>query len=172
MPKGSRYEREVCTDLSYWWSDGERDDIFWRTAGSGARATQRNRVGKTTPGQHGDVAAIDPDGRAFTAVVTVSLKRGWSRYTLHDLLDRPAWARMPEWEKWIMEAELDAQAAGTPYWMIIAKRDRREPLLVAPSALLDQIPLLVARCRIAGKSVVLYNDFLDIARPSQFRKLK
>jgi len=43
MAKGSSFEREICTILSKWWTNNERDDVFWRTAGSGARATTRSK---------------------------------------------------------------------------------------------------------------------------------
>lgn len=48
--KGSVFEREICKALGRWWTDGERDDIFWRTAGSGARATCRLERGKVLRG--------------------------------------------------------------------------------------------------------------------------
>jgi len=55
--KGNEFERKVCKKLSLWISNGERDDIFWRSAGSGSRAT----VSKTVRGT-GDIVAIDPLG--------------------------------------------------------------------------------------------------------------
>lgn len=133
--KGGRFEREICVKLSRWWSGGKRDDIFWRTGGSGARATVRHRAGKKTRNQHGDVCAVDPAGMPFINAVTISLKRGYNRETLADLIDKPAGAKTQTWEKWISEARESAKAAGTPYWMIIAQRDRREAIVVCPKRL-------------------------------------
>ncbi len=60
MPKGSNFEREICKLLSLWWTNDKRDDIFWRTSGSGARATTRSKTKQKTFGQYGDVQATDP----------------------------------------------------------------------------------------------------------------
>src|SRR6056300_739729 len=61
MAKGDTFEREICTLLSEWWSDGKRDDIFWRHD-SGSRAKGSSRKGKTTFGAYGDIKASDPIG--------------------------------------------------------------------------------------------------------------
>jgi hypothetical protein len=37
--KGGEWERETCRKLSIWWSGGEYNDLCWRTAGSGSKAT-------------------------------------------------------------------------------------------------------------------------------------
>ena len=41
--KGSSFERLVCKRMSMWLSKGERDDLFWRSAMSGGRATVQLR---------------------------------------------------------------------------------------------------------------------------------
>src|SRR5215216_6431446 len=41
--KGPQWEREVCRALSLWVTNGERVDVFWRSAMSGGRATVHNR---------------------------------------------------------------------------------------------------------------------------------
>ena len=43
--KGGEYERTVCKKLSLWVSNGTRDDIFWRSAMSGGRATLQRKKG-------------------------------------------------------------------------------------------------------------------------------
>jgi len=47
MAKGSQNEREKSREWSLWFSEGKREDLFWRT-NSGAMATQRGKKGKTT----------------------------------------------------------------------------------------------------------------------------
>jgi len=42
--KGSTWERIVCRRLSLWISDGDDEDVFWRTHGSGGRATRRGKM--------------------------------------------------------------------------------------------------------------------------------
>lgn len=64
--KGSSFERKICKDLSLWVSDGKRDDLFWRSAISGGRATVRAKKGQTTANQAGDITATDPMGYILT----------------------------------------------------------------------------------------------------------
>ena len=49
MAKGGAAENETCRDLGSWW--GNRRDIFRRTTGSGALATQRAKKKKKTAGE-------------------------------------------------------------------------------------------------------------------------
>lgn len=133
--KGGAYEREVVKLLSLWWTRGERDDVFWRTSGSGARATVRKRKGRDTFGQQGDVQAIDPIGQTFLQLHTIEIKRGYKDATPADFFDCPPTSRPKEFEKWIMQAVLESKSAKTPYWVIISKRDKRVPLMTVPAAL-------------------------------------
>ena len=75
MAKGSAFEREIAKLLSLWWSDCERDDIFWRTQTSGARATSRKRRGQDTFGQYGDIQACDPVGQPLLDCCIIEIKR-------------------------------------------------------------------------------------------------
>lgn len=75
--KGSNFERDICKQFSRWWSYGERDDIFWRTAGSGARASMRFKKFIPTHDSAGDIMAIDPIGKPFTEKFLIELKRGY-----------------------------------------------------------------------------------------------
>lgn len=77
--KGSAFERDICKKLSLWWSEGKRDDIFWRTASSGARATQRRKIGRSTYGGDGDICAIDPIGQPLLDKYVFSLKCGYTK---------------------------------------------------------------------------------------------
>ena len=79
MAKGSDFEREMCQVLSLWWSGGERDDVFYRTQASGARATVRSRRGKSTAYQHGDMAPIDFEGEPLCNCWSVEFKTGYGR---------------------------------------------------------------------------------------------
>lgn len=59
--KGSAFERKVCVALSLWVTNGERKDVFWRSAMSGGRATVRGLEVR----QAGDICAVAPEGHAF-----------------------------------------------------------------------------------------------------------
>ncbi len=136
--KGNSFERGVCKLLSLWWNPG-RDDVFWRSQSSGGRATQRTKKKQTTKGQYGDVCATDGDGEALTQFVTIELKRGYNRVTLSDLIDRPARSARQVLEQWIDKASEGAKAAGSVGWLIIHKRDLREPVVYYPHGLYSQL---------------------------------
>lgn len=128
MAKGGQFERDTCRLLSLWWSKGKRDDVLWRTAGSGARATMRRKRGLTTANSCGDIAALDAEGKPLVDTITFELKRGYSRRSFADLFDAPANAKVREWEGFVLQAIRAAQNAGTPYWMLITRRDKRRAL--------------------------------------------
>lgn len=131
--KGPAFERQFCRELSEWWTGGRRDDCFWRTSTSGARATVRSRKQKDTAGHYGDICATDHEGIPFTDVFTVELKRGYNRATLHDLLDAPHNGAVPVYEQWIIQAIRSHISAGSLSWMLVTKRDRRDPLVIFDS---------------------------------------
>lgn len=79
MAKGGNAEREVAKLLSLWWSEGERDDIFGRSDGSGARFTQRRKRGKDTANQGGDITFIDSDGEPLIKAWSIECKTGYGK---------------------------------------------------------------------------------------------
>ena len=64
--KGASFERDVCKKLSLWVSDGKREDLYWRSAMSGGRATLGHRKGKDLRHQAGDICAVHPEGHKLT----------------------------------------------------------------------------------------------------------
>ena len=136
--KGNSFEREICTLLSEWWTNGERDDVFWRSATSGGRATQRHKVGKKTYGQQGDIQAVDPIGSKLCQLCTIEAKRGYSHETFADLLDKPTTIGS-QWREFIRQSRRECRQAGTPFWLLIAKRDRREVCVYMPLAMHNRI---------------------------------
>ncbi len=58
--KGGEYERLICRDLTTW-VDPTREkgkpELFWRSATSGAKATQDTKAGRKA-NQGGDIIAI------------------------------------------------------------------------------------------------------------------
>ena len=132
--KGPAFERWLCGELSKWWTGDPNcnDCLFWRTAGSGARATTRAKVGKETSCHHGDILAVDERGKPLTNLLCIELKRGYNRATIQDLIDRPAAAKIQTYEGWIGKLRSTAKQSGRPYWLLIVKRDRREALMLLP----------------------------------------
>jgi hypothetical protein len=129
--KGPAWERQVATDISLWWSDGLRDDLTWRTAGSGARATVRGRKGKKTTNHCGDIGYTDVSIKPLFDFCVLELKRGYSSNSVQDILDAPIKKPvMQEYQKWVDQARESARNAESVTWMIIFKRDRREPIVI------------------------------------------
>jgi len=69
--KGSDFERYVCKRLSLWISRGKREDIFWRSAMSGGRATIQ---GAKNRAQAGDISAVDPLGAPLIELFLIECK--------------------------------------------------------------------------------------------------
>ncbi len=139
--KGSGFEREICVKLSEWWTRGERSDIFWRSSNSGGRATVRSGHGKVTKGQHSDIAATDPIGQPLLEIMVVEVKRGYSRASIGDLLDRPTQAKPQTYEEWETKAQRDAKNSGFKswQWILIHKRDRRTTMVYMPERMLNKL---------------------------------
>ena len=176
--KGNPFELEVCRLLSRWWSGGARDDVFYRTGGSGGRATRRGRAGRGTANQCGDVGASDPDGRPLTLLLALEIKRGYSRDTLHDLLDRPG-GRASAYELWMAQARESARHAGAPGWLIIHRRDKRDAaallsaaaaaLLLGAGADLTGPPHMVLNVGCAQAVLYRLSDLLGCVEPDHVR---
>jgi hypothetical protein len=128
MAKGSQFERDICRQLSLWWTNGESDSVFWRTSNSGGRATVRSRKGLKTKNHYGDIMAVDPIGEPFLNFFTVELKRGYNRHSIADLLDQDK----PLYLQWIKKACKEVTEAGSKHWLLIVKRDRRETIVMMP----------------------------------------
>lgn len=72
--KGSGFERKVCVALSQWVSKGEREDLFWRSAMSGGRATVRGKKGKKADSQLGDISCVHHSGSEFLEKLIIECK--------------------------------------------------------------------------------------------------
>lgn len=150
--KGSQFERTICKMLSLWWSgDKKRDDIFWRTAGSGGRATVRQKQGKKTADSAADMMAAHEDGKPFTKICLTEIKRGYSDrhkivknkksgklgirktkggldfLTIVDKLDA---TKESEVIAWWRKAESERIATGRNYSFIIFQRDKKKECIV------------------------------------------
>lgn len=137
--KGSAFERHLCTTLSLWWTDNQRDDIYWRSSCSGGRATIRSRNNKTTQGQYGDITAIDPIGQPLLDLCIVEAKRGYREANIACLVDRPRNIKQQTFEAWIEQSVQAMDNADSFAWILIVKRDRRETMVYMPNYLVTQL---------------------------------
>ena len=136
--KGSQYEREFCKELSLWFSHNKQDDVFWRTAGSGARATMRMKKGIRTADSYGDVGALREEGKPFTKTTLLELKRGYTgkkgsksnrHLSLLNLLDNTILAKRkknPVLIEWWKKAQKERKLAGRKRTFIVFRRDRKQ----------------------------------------------
>jgi hypothetical protein len=139
MAKGADFERELCKKLSLWWTDDERDDVFWRTAGSGGRATMRGRKGASTYGQDGDIQAVDPVGKPLMDLVTIELKRGYAPATFADILEPTKKGTTPMYLTFFEQAIRSAKNAGSVSWWLIVRRDHRASTIFFPRELAQSL---------------------------------
>lgn len=142
MAKGGSFERDMCKSLSIWWSRGIRDDIFWRTAGSGARATQRAKQGKITSLSYGDVTSNHPFGKTLLDQFVIEIKRGYTSekskkskrfISLLDMIDTNCKQKTkPLLVEWWNELERDILNTQSPNMrgLLICRRDRRQSFIV------------------------------------------
>lgn len=129
--KGGAFERQICKELSLWWTNGTRDDVFRRSATSGGQATVRSKKGKQTFGQYGDIAIADPIGQPLISLCTIELKVGYPGQTPFDLVDSPK-KQQPVYKKFFEQCIKEKQEAKTPYWILIARRKQKETMIYLP----------------------------------------
>jgi hypothetical protein len=72
--KGAQFERDICRRLSLWVSHNKQEDLFWRSAMSGGRATVAKRKSITLSSQAGDISAVDKAGHVLTTSFYFELK--------------------------------------------------------------------------------------------------
>lgn len=85
--KGPNWERECSRLISLWWSNGKRDDLVWRTSGSGNRHTARMKKKKNTYNQAGDLCATDPCIQPLFDLFLIECKVGYTKKTPVNSLD-------------------------------------------------------------------------------------
>lgn len=122
--KGGSFERKICKLLSLWYSEGKRDDIFYRSASSGAMATMRFKKGKTTTGQSGDITSTDIEGIKFIEQVSIELKH-YKTFSLDFLLfNKPTKVR-DWWEQCICDANRTSK-----YPLLIIKKNGLPEIII------------------------------------------
>lgn len=181
--KGSSFERDICKELSLWWTDGERDDVFWRTAGSGGRATNRMKQGQQTAGAYGDMTFVDPIGEPLLRLCCFEFKRGYGNWCLLDVIDRRQAkdkVRPTIIEQFWLQATQSAEDAGCRYPVIIFRRDKRKVGIIGPRKFLSNLSLFVGKYRgalahmaLCGDYVFItgLNDFLEYCTPEAIKQL-
>jgi hypothetical protein len=139
MRKGSGFERTVCRQLSLWFSRGKNEDLFYRTAGSGARSTARAKKGKTTANSAGDIGYLDAAGKPLIEAITFELKCGYNNIDTTSLIDTAPRRKRPQLLEFIEQAVDSAKNAQSKYWAVIHKRNGKQALIQFPMSMWQQI---------------------------------
>lgn len=178
--KGARFERKIAPMLSLWWTNGARSDVFWKTGGSGGRAKRRGRKGLTTAGQDGDLFAADAIGDPFIRTFTMELKRGYSKTSPFDAMDKLVSYKPQVFEQWIKQASESSLQAGSAFWAILFCRNRREPMVSFPfkaylqikggTELLKRTGTMTVRLSSGKVGVSRFKDFLNCITPKAIKR--
>ncbi|NBW19684.1 MAG: hypothetical protein EBR82_68105, partial [Caulobacteraceae bacterium] len=99
---------------------------------------------------YGDIAAQCPEAQKLLNIATFELKRGFNRISLQDLLDKPNGPN--QMRDFIEQAKRSASLAGTPFWVLVFRRDLREELIVTNMA---------ATCGSHKYCAMWYSDYDD-----------
>lgn len=161
--KGSGFERLVCHKLSLWISKGEREDLYWRSAMSGGRATVMARKGSANTTQCGDISAVDPLGHPLTDKFLISCKFYRDLKIAGTVLGTSKGGLHAFWIECVGESK---QFKKLP--MLIAKQNNTAPFVCLDDAGLHYFNLKLSQAivhlPIAGGCLMLWLDrFLELA---------
>lgn len=164
--KGGDFERWCSRQLSLWWTNGGRDDCIWRTSGSGATHTSRNKKGKKTAGQAGDLCAQDEIMLPFFNNFLVECKSGYASQRdpsrsigVLYCIDRMRRAtESPLLIKWFVKAMGECSAAGRHDVLLIFKRTGRQSCIVMQVNLMRQLGDYAGRYEWDHLTLTYYQD--------------
>jgi hypothetical protein len=122
--KGAEWERECCKKLSLFITEGKREDVFWRSAMSGGRATVQAKKGIENRSQSGDISSVAEEGNLFTDVFCIEAKY-YADLKLRSLVfGKPVKDSILDyWKQTQTQAILCRQEP-----ILIVKQNRQEPL--------------------------------------------
>ena len=187
MAKGSAFEREIVKKLSLWWTYDQRNDIFWRTSGSGARATVRMKKSECTAFSAGDIGCIDPEGIPLLESCLIEIKRGYNKLDILSPLDKLVAQKTPLLFEWWIKAEKEREQHKRYFTLIIFKRDRKRRCIVFDDktmAFLDRrnrifksklkptTNIIKIRYNLNRLNLLTLNDFLDWCKPDAFKDVR
>ena len=168
MGKGSDFERSLCKKFSLWWTNNERDDVFWRTSQSGGRATERKKKGKMTAGSYGDMMSVSKVGKPFEDIFVMEFKKGYTKeLSILSIVDGKKKSVLLDW--WIKNEKIVSES-GRKFGLIVFRRDYRHTCIVMN---LELFNLLIYYCKepqgidlidvyftgIGGRLIIMQLDF-------------
>ena len=149
-------------------TSGEDDDLYWRSAMSGGRATIAIKQGKKVPrSMAGDVAAVHPKGHLLTEQFLVECK-SYRDLKLQNLV-KGKWCTLIDF--WIVACN---QVLSIEKWaMLIAKKNNHPPLLCIHMVLAGHVlhaGVIMPYAMLARSAMNIYHleEFLDKVDPHVF----
>tara|TARA_Y100000310_G_scaffold345655_1_gene467792 strand:+ start:11330 stop:11836 length:507 start_codon:yes stop_codon:yes gene_type:complete len=153
--KGSEFERWVCKKLSLAMSNGKRDDLYWRSAMSGGRASVKFKKGGKNLTQVGDITCIDKLGSLLTDKYVIECKRYKSVKWNALIYGVPQKGSIIEFWKQVRK---DAKKA-KKHPMLIVKENGRETMVCCLSPH-SQLISLISSNEFCFFDVFKFSDFL------------
>lgn len=158
--KGGSFERDICRQLSLWWTSGEDDDCFWRNR------TRRTVHAYNAQFQEGDIMATKEVARPMTDLFCIELKSGYSI------------KRSPTKKTKAKRAEKKEKVHNVPWDLldlIDGRGERSEKAIVRfwmqankAATKTKRIPLLIFKRDFHTPCVAIDYEFLDSFRISPF----
>ena len=156
MAKGSSYERDISKLLSLWFTEGKSEVGFYRTAGSGGRATSRHRGNKEVNAEEfGDIKAETKECKPFTDTFVIELKTGYATKTkTKDGTKQVNWSLLDE---------IDSKQKETQFFKFWNQVTR-------DSQLSKKLPLLIFRRNNKQSCIAMHYDIYKYLRSIVFDK--
>lgn len=152
--KGGAFERLICKQLSLWVSNNKRDDIFWRSAMSGGRATVQAKKGKKNLTQQGDITAIDPSGDWLTKRFIIECKNYKNLHITSLIYQVPKTNSIIEFIAKLTELS----ETNNKYYLLIAKQNNTPfTLLFTNCRKFSSVIPIAAFTWVDGKVIYLFN---------------
>lgn len=134
--KGAEWERAVCKRLSLWVSNMTREDIFWRSAMSGGRATFATRKGREADevsAQAGDISAISSEGELLIKLFFIECKN-YASLKLETLVYGTVGLSHIYWDEPLAQAKKYGKLP-----MVVAKESYQNPIMMTTKEGYDKL---------------------------------
>ena len=165
--KGGEYERTVCKKLSLWISNNRQEDVFWRSAMSGGRATVASKSGVELMAQLGDISAISPLG--YQMIKSFFIECKFYKKLDYDNIIKETGKFLEFWDEASEEASKRKKIP-----ILIAKQNFFPETLCTNSLGLRKLRIRIelVKIHIVQKNmfVLLFDDFLENVKPKPVRR--
>lgn len=154
MAKGGNFEREISKQLSLWFTDGKSELGFYRTAGSGGRATSRHRGKKEVKQEDfGDIKAETDECKPFTDFFCIELKTGYATKS-KSTAKKHEGNQVIKLNNWAILDELDSRKEKSQFITFWEQ-------VVRDADLTNREPLLIFRREQKYPCIAMYTDLFD-----------